>query len=173
MFKLNPRDYSVYWHVMVSPSRNPCVHTGWERDSPTLHLAGDAYSEIYMSCCFLGLLIHRTKSFTDKKDLKWYFWQCPCSGPENRTHCCPVYFYRTVQNILDNKLGSDSCPSVSSSCSILLVQQLPFFITGFWQRNCIKFIYNKKHSAKKNPNKNNLFTFLFVNQNQVIKKSIP
>jgi len=52
-FRLTPRDYSVYWHVMVSPSRNTCILTGRKRDSLTLHLAGDACSSVYRSCCFL------------------------------------------------------------------------------------------------------------------------
>lgn len=67
IFRLTPRDYSVYWHVLASPSRNLCILTGQERDFPTLHLAGAACSTAYRSCCFLGLLIHGTKSFTDKK----------------------------------------------------------------------------------------------------------
>lgn len=72
-FRLTPRDYSVYWHVMLSPSRNLCTLTGRERDSPTVHLAGDVCSAAYSSCCFLGLLIHGTESFTDKKRLKMVF----------------------------------------------------------------------------------------------------
>lgn len=73
MFRLTSRDYSVYWWVMVSPSRNLCILTGQERDSPTSHLAGDTYSTVYRNCCFLGLLFHRTKSFTDKKILNGIF----------------------------------------------------------------------------------------------------
>lgn len=37
MFRLSSRDYSVYWHVMLSPSKNLCILTGQERDS--LHIA--------------------------------------------------------------------------------------------------------------------------------------
>lgn len=61
IFRSIPRDYSVYWHVLVSPSRNLCILTGQERDFSTLGLDDAACSTAYRSCCFLGLLIHGTK----------------------------------------------------------------------------------------------------------------
>lgn len=67
IFRLPTRDYSVYWHVLIPPCRNLCTLKGQERDFPTLCLAGATCSTAYRSCCFLGLLIHGTKSFTDKK----------------------------------------------------------------------------------------------------------
>lgn len=44
MFRITPINYSVYWHVMISPSRNLCILAGQERDSLTLYLAGDVCS---------------------------------------------------------------------------------------------------------------------------------
>lgn len=73
-----------------------------------------------------------------------------------------------MKNSLEHKLGSDLCFSVSSSYNVssfaLLVQQLLFFITGFWQKNCNKLAYSRKHLSKTSKQTNqslNFFLWVF------------
>lgn len=92
---------------------------------------------------------------------------CPLEN-ETGTHSCPMYFYSSVKSSLEHKLGSDLCFSVSSSYSVssfaLFIQQLLFFITGSWQRNCNKLANSRKHLSKTSKQTNqslNFFLWLY------------